>query len=321
MRLLLLPLLFVACDRLPPDSSEGVDLYETPDHAVDTEFPEDTQVDDTGPPCDDLDGDGFGSCEECDDEDELVYPGAPEICDGKDSNCDGIMELEALDGAALECASCQAAGYFPDLVERDPGDDLLQLLRDLDAGIACDYGESTDFLFLELDNHGGQVEGVYTGTQVAVADEKPDSSVMNTEHSWPRSQGAGKGIPECDLHHLYPAMADANSERGNEPFGDVVGGVSWSGGGSQLGLDASGDTVFEPRDSHKGNVARSMLYFAMRFQHSVEADRLTVYQAWSAADPVDEAEDARTFAIASHQGNVNAFVACPWLPGEVESLP
>jgi hypothetical protein len=49
--------------------------------------------------CIDSDGDGYGSngdisCREgtavdCDDSDAQVYPGAPEICDSKDSNCDG----------------------------------------------------------------------------------------------------------------------------------------------------------------------------------------------------------------------------------------
>jgi Cys-rich repeat protein len=46
--------------------------------------------------CIDLDGDGYGvNCEkggDCDDSDENVYPGAPELCDGKDNDCDGEID-------------------------------------------------------------------------------------------------------------------------------------------------------------------------------------------------------------------------------------
>jgi hypothetical protein len=40
----------------------------------------------------DADGDGFGSACECDDADSLTYPGAPPVADGKDNNCDGIID-------------------------------------------------------------------------------------------------------------------------------------------------------------------------------------------------------------------------------------
>lgn len=40
----------------------------------------------------DGDNDGFYSYEDCDDTDDTVYPGAPEICDGKDNNCDNEID-------------------------------------------------------------------------------------------------------------------------------------------------------------------------------------------------------------------------------------
>jgi len=52
-------------------------------------------------PCDD-DEDGYAdlSCggDDCDDEDPAVYPGADEICDGKDSDCDGNTPVNEADG-------------------------------------------------------------------------------------------------------------------------------------------------------------------------------------------------------------------------------
>lgn len=49
-------------------------------------------------PCEDEDGDGFSPCAsvaaqpDCDDDDEFTYPGADEICDEKDNNCDRIND-------------------------------------------------------------------------------------------------------------------------------------------------------------------------------------------------------------------------------------
>jgi len=40
----------------------------------------------------DRDGDGFPAEEDCDDEDPTVNPATPEICDGRDNDCDGELD-------------------------------------------------------------------------------------------------------------------------------------------------------------------------------------------------------------------------------------
>ncbi|MEZ4226372.1 MAG: putative metal-binding motif-containing protein [Polyangiaceae bacterium] len=40
----------------------------------------------------DGDGDGFPACQECDDSSKDVYPGAKELCDGKDNDCNGSKD-------------------------------------------------------------------------------------------------------------------------------------------------------------------------------------------------------------------------------------
>ena len=72
--------------------------------------------------CVDADGDGFGvsgteSCEggteiDCDDLDSSVYPGASELCDGRDNDCDGVTPVAELDLDGDGFSECE--GYCDD---------------------------------------------------------------------------------------------------------------------------------------------------------------------------------------------------------------
>jgi hypothetical protein len=54
-------------------------------------------ADSTGSSSLDADHDGFPVGKDCNDDDALVYPGAAEWCDIVDSNCDGDLQLGAVD--------------------------------------------------------------------------------------------------------------------------------------------------------------------------------------------------------------------------------
>jgi endonuclease I len=133
---------------------------------------------------------------------------------------------------------------------------------------------------------------------------------MNTEHTWSISWGPDTSATSADLHHLYPTLTTANAVRDSYRFGKVVN-PEWQSGGSKLGTDANGAVVFEPRNAHKGNVARSTFYFAVRYSVSIDAVQERVLKQWNHDDPPDSAERARNSSIADIQKRRNPFIDFP----------
>jgi endonuclease I len=134
-------------------------------------------------------------------------------------------------------------------------------------------------------------------------------------HSWMPTNPATL-LPEySDYHHLFPTnLNDVNIVRSNNALGIVVN-VTSTYLGSKLGTDANGQTVFEPRDEHKGDAARAMMYEAICYTTiSGNSWALPNYQnqyllkQWHFQDPPDNWEIARNDFIDSLQNNRNPFV-------------
>lgn len=196
-----------------------------------------------------------------------------------------------------------------------------------------DYGEARDIIFGEIDIVNDSLTCVYTGLQIYLdpaldPTETAFAQNINTEHTFPRSKGADDfTFGNSDMHHLFATRVDANSARGSLPLlevNDNAANAWYRGSTTQSNKPTTNideyseyleNVAFEPREDHKGNVARSYFYFYTMYKFDAdvadpdffEQQRETMCQ-WHDADPVDRAEWNRSKNISVHQGNENPFI-------------
>lgn len=197
-----------------------------------------------------------------------------------------------------------------DSISHLTNDDLKSELYNMVKGhTSIGYDSAKVKMFSYINNKNGTVRCVYTGIIVQTTGI-PANEVMNTEHTWPKSKGAGSEPAKSDLYHLFPTDSNANSRRSSYPFG-ITTTTKWSEGGSILGSNSTQGTCFYPRADHRGNVARAMFYFAIRYQKSIDAAQERTLREWHKADPVDAKERARHEAIVALQKKRNPFIDHP----------
>jgi len=138
---------------------------------------------------------------------------------------------------------------------------------------------------------------------------------INCEHTWPQSFFKESLPMVGDLHHLQSTLSVPNNRRWHLPFGVVTDKVEYStASGSKL---ANG--IFEPNDADKGNTARALLYFYVRYynadirsgefdQEKFWASKVPTFLKWNQMDPPDANEIRRNEIIFQKQGNRNPFI-------------
>ncbi|UOG76366.1 endonuclease [Hymenobacter tibetensis] len=198
------------------------------------------------------------------------------------------------------------------------------------------YSAARGKMYNYIDNQNGSVVCVYSG----YTENTPLDSVstnpgvvtrINCEHSIPQSWFNETVRMRSDIHHLFPTYDTWNSDRGSDPFAEIPDAqtLKWvRGTQSQNTIPTTNinewsedtNTQFEPREDHKGNLARAAFYFYTMHQGqafdagkdtiTALADLNTLYQ-WHLADPVDARERERNRRTAKSQGNFNPYIAYP----------
>ncbi|MBC7713655.1 MAG: endonuclease [Rhizobacter sp.] len=209
--------------------------------------------------------------------------------------------------------------------------------KDCYQQIVLGYSGARKVLFgvIALQNDNGQysIKDVYCEKTFTGNDIKPftipNSNKLNCEHTWPQSKFTGQyptEMQKSDLNHLFASDSRANSIRGNYDFADIS---SDSGQlaqtdctASKSGVSAAGGSgdLFEPPTEHKGNVARALFYFSVRYKIKIPAAEETVLRRWNDLDPVDDAERARNELVYKYQNNRNPFIDIPQLANYINKF-
>lgn len=106
------------------------------------------------------------------------------------------------------------------------------------------------------------------------------------EHLWPQSLMVGatarqNDAPATDLYALRPALGRCNSRRSNHKFGRLPN-TSQPDDLCQLACDASDAVgVCEPSDTVKGEIARALLYMAVRYDGRGDLAPIGVADDWA----------------------------------------
>ena len=193
--------------------------------------------------CVDEDGDGFVQADDCDDTNALSFPGADEICDESDNNCNGEIDENPIDGtpfygdadldgygdAAQLLTACSVSegvadnAYDCDDTNADINPDAEEVCDDVDNN--CDNVVDYDAVdrvtyYRDIDGDG---YGIEAGSQVAC--EQPEGFATEVGDCDDNEPNANPGATEsCDgIDNDCDGTVDVNATDGADYYADTDG--------------------------------------------------------------------------------------------------
>lgn len=220
-------------------------------------------------------------------------------------------------------------GTYYDSLTATSGDALVSQLQTLITGSLgvngegnVSYGEvrylleNTDKNLYELN----RLWGIYDGASLPGAWDYGHS--WDREHVWPQSRLNSRADNSLrniasDPHNIRACTPSVNQSRSNKIF------VQGNGPNKSIGQG------YFPGDQHKGDVARILLYMAVRYRgiltlvdvqsgsnntpQGANFAMLSILLDWHLTDAPDQFERQRNNAIQNAQGNRNPFIDKPYL--------
>ena len=196
------------------------------------------------------------------------------------------------------------------------------------------YENDGTILDMYSENPSGTDPYNYNHGSKKCGNQSSEGDCYNREHLVPQSSFNSAFPMQSDIHHVIPSDGRVNNFRGSYPFGNVASANWTSQNGSKRGTSAMSGysgTVFEPIDEFKGDIARALLYFVVRYEDTVKSyssfamfdgsnENENAFFPWAIdvlldwhnnVDPVDQRERDRNVAAYAFQNNANPFVDHP----------